>query len=192
MSSNKFICIRKCYYEGKLWEVGEILPDELAPNKHFTLDGQIQAGEKRVAYGPGDDPRSTKQIIADLKKHFGIALDAKTVRKTAWIEWRNAEEAAGKKGLVTERPATQNQEPKYGKADDPGRFGLPTFDNSILNKNFSDWSPDEIDKTTAKEICQKLNAPPYSLDMKPIGITKADLIKRGIEVEEQQIINAQG
>lgn len=181
---NKYECVRTCYYLGKLFKPGNPLPDWAEPNKHFLPVGEsLGEDEKKKVFGPGDDPRSTRQIKKDLKEKFDI--DASGTRKDLWLRWKEATDAA-------EDAARQDAEASFGapqgNAKHPERFDRPAFKNESLNKKFTEMSPDDIDKLSVKDMCDKLNAPPYSRqDAKPgPGMTKARLVKMGVDFEEKQ------
>lgn len=182
-----YICIRDCYYANPphRFKVGDKLPSGLEPNKHFVSADMARITPEKKVYGPGDDPRSTDSMREELKRRNVFMPDAP--RKELWNKLREMEGVqdlkAGPSTAITNGPK---------KPIAPSEVGRTTFDNPILNKNFEDWGPDDIDQTTAKEICMKLNAPPYSLDMKPTGITKADLVGHGLKIEEQIKLKAIG
>ena len=195
MSDQKYVCIRDCYYIGNRFRPGDILPDWASPNKHFQAVGQpLPKDTQKPIYAPGDDTRSTKQLISDLKEKFDVDATGKT-RKEAFRLWKEhaaaAEDSARQDanasgGVVTSGPFPGADAPGIA----PGDVGRGVFKNPVLNKQFSEMTPDEIDKLTTDEICQKLKAPPYSRqDANPgPGMTKARLIKMGIDYEEFQTV----
>lgn len=180
----EYICARDCYYIGKLFKAGDVLPDWAEPNKHFVeKGGKINKNPDKKIFGPGDDPRSTAKIKKDLKEKFDI--DIKGSRKEIWARWKEATAAAEDAAM---QDANASFGAKQGDAKDPERFKRPGFKNEILNKQFTDMTPDDIDSLSVQDICDKLTAPPYSRqDAKPgPGMTKARLIKIGTELEDQQ------
>jgi hypothetical protein len=172
--------MRDCYLHGRLWKAGEPFnpPFEGAePNRHFTIGG-VPVADERIIRGPGDDPRSTAQILADIQKIKPSVT--KGTRKQLFRLWQ---ELTGAVDPVKVSPAAQVPDPhNTGARHDPKKVNV----NPTMNKLFSDMGPDDIDSITVKEIREKLAQPPYSLELGTGVITKADLIKRGIQVEEQQ------
>lgn len=183
--TDKYICIRKCHYLDRLWEPGEqFVPpfDGAAPNRHFQINGK-PVGDERIVQGPGDDPRSTAQMKKDLET-MGVDADGMS-RKDIWRKLVDLQ------GGVSTAPAHKDHQ-----AADPNNSGarhnqerVPS--NPSANKLFSDMGPDDIDGLTVKDIRAKLSTAPYSLELGSGVISKADLIKRGIAVEEQQKTSAQ-
>lgn len=175
MSEGKYICIRATYYAHKRWEVGEELWEGLTPNKHFTIDGVIPSIEDdEIPLGPFDDTRSTDEIRADV-----VAMDmdpGESGRKELWSMWaerKKAELRATKPQTVTTIKPIESE-------------------NKILKKNFKEWTPDDINEVSAKDICEKLKKEPYSTEAKPVGISKANLVAIGIKIETEQHMNAVG
>lgn len=167
---DKYICIRSCFYMNHLWKKGDVFNVEGAePNKHFALNG-IQKTKERVIYTAGDDKRSTKEMHAILEKTYGVKDVYKLSRKEAFkllMEKEGQKEEPIKKEIKAPAPPTQTK----------------------IDKLFSNMTPDEIAMLTVPQIKEHLKDKPYSLDFSGY-VTKADLIKHAIKVEEQIKMNA--
>lgn len=126
----KYICVRDCYYLETLWKVGNQLPEGEKPNKHFVALGEGEAiPEDPVALTPGDDKRSTKQIIKDLGNHGRNGMS----RKEAFHLWME---------LVKDG---EIEAPKTAKKSKKEKGGTPV-------KPISELTPDELDKMGSKQI----------------------------------------
>jgi hypothetical protein len=194
MSDDKYFCIRKCFLHGRLWEVGErfspVFPGA-QPNRHFALNGVAPPDAKvRSVFGPGDDKRSTRQMVEALKEYGKEVPKAMEGDRKALFSMLVEVEgkAVGKKALAEPAPAApvadmNNAGPGHNAARDPS--------NPILSKQFSSMTPDEIDGLTAGEMREKLAKPPYSLDLGSGYVKKDDLVRRGVAIEEQIARSAQ-
>lgn len=179
---------------GKLWDVGDVFEAPFPgaePNRHFTVNGVMTEGDKqRIVYSPGDDPRTTKALYELAKKYKMEGLTKNTTRK----KLHNFVVKFERDNNITQSPVEAQQTAPAANPDNSGAKFDPenTFDNPILNKPFMDMSPDEINKIKVDEIRTKLGQPPYSLELGTGVIAKAELIKRGIQIEEQRGMQASG
>jgi hypothetical protein len=190
------ICHTKCYHAGRVWEPGESWDDfgknspDAKPNSHFSVDGTVPVSAAgRTVRGPGDDPRSTAkmrdQVIEYIKAGVwpGKEPAKNASRKELFailIEIEGRE--MGKKAIAasigtgtTVGTAVENSGPNAGRS----------FENPLMNKLFSDMTPDDINNLKASELRDKLQMPPYSIELGSGVVAKADLVKRGIAIEEQ-------
>ena len=152
------VCVRDCYHSETLFKVGDILPGNLKPNKHFmdTDAKTVPVVEDLKPITAGDDPRSTVQMIEDIEK-LGASIDPKTSRKEAfalWVELTKAEGHAQATEAKTE-PAKKER-----------------------LKRMSDMTPDEIDALTPKRISELFGIPYH-------GKTKDSLMSEVIEMEKR-------
>lgn len=101
----RYVCIRRCYHyraavvEGKKnsyrsYQPGDYLESGAPPNRHFVLEGETPEEEAPIVTTSGDDTRSTKQVIKDLKKIYGIDIDPTSTRKVAFKKWTEMETRA--------------------------------------------------------------------------------------------------
>lgn len=103
-----WLCIRRCLYHAgdpkqqvyKIYNPGDPLRAGAPPGRHFAIDGEPDedVGANPIM-GPGDDIRSTKQIVEDLNSKYDIKMKSTTRRKIVFKKWiemeaesRNAEE----------------------------------------------------------------------------------------------------
>lgn len=174
--ADKYICIRKCYLHGKLWDLGDVFEpmfEGAEPNKHFALNGVVQIENRTGPMGPGDDPRSTVQIKADLEALTNKKPDPSWNRKQLFWAWVDAARENGQ--TVIQEPAQPSKK---------------TYFNEQNAKMFSEMSPDDIENMKADDMRSKLESPPYSLDLGRGYVNKTEMVKRGIEIEEAMKINA--
>ena len=168
--SKKYICIRDCYVHEKKWTVGEPLTPGLKPNKHFASEDDFSdalADATRIPITPADDPRSTIKIISDLKEKFGVEVDEKISRKEAFLMWKD---------LVV-------------KNEKPGEPAPPELTKKItpvklIEKKFSELTPDEINNLKLKDIQQTI-LQRFGVEMNIVGARKLDLIKKALKLEEK-------
>jgi len=167
----KYVAIRDCFYGPKgyhtLFQVGDYLPEGWEPGKHFVREGDESKEVPLILKGPGDDVRSTKQIVFDLKAKFGIDATNMT-RKEAFWAWMEAEEAA------SEPVVALDPVPGVTDVDPMGtlRFGDLTFD--------------DIQGITAKNLIASMSMR-FDLDVKHAGKSKAELVELGKELESKQL-----
>ena len=103
-----YYCIKECNTYNKRFKVGDMFPakwiaEGYLPNHHFSkFDGPKEAlsfAKERNANRPiqcaGDDPRSTKDLKAELQKHVK-SFPEKWGRKEIWLELNRHENAKGK------------------------------------------------------------------------------------------------
>lgn len=181
------ICIRDTYLHGKLWKSGDVFvpPYEGAePNRHFTINGVVSADERRRAvYGPADDVRSTEEMRRLCIEAEMPGVNEDTTRKELFnflvkYEKSNPPEVAA----APQEKAPAHNPDNAGAVHDPSK----KFENPILNKMFLEMTPDDINTLKTKEIKEKLSRPPYSLQLGSGQVSKADLVKRGVAIEEQK------
>ena len=179
MAKDKYVCHRKCYYNNTVFCVGDPLPPGLPPNKHFSIDGEGPDADEKHIVMAGDDPRSTKQIIIDLKEKHGIEMGSKTGRKPAFAKWLKAENAAADKRKEAATPAkTKEKAPAADadKADDADVLG---------GKKFGECLPDELDKITNEQLGKLINKR-FKVDFKFSGKSKKVLIETALKYESKQ------
>ena len=171
---SKYVCQTKCYYLETLWMVGDELPPGLEPNKHFVRSGEFQKETPPPKMTAGDDARPTSVIIDRLKKVFGISVEPGTSRKEAWK--LEQEMDAGKKEPKNGKPA---------KSSDEKKKDTPPVDPSTLAP-FCNMSADELNGMKCKEISDHCKAK-YGVAVPSAGISKTNLIKKVVEVEEANL-----
>ena len=189
MADAKMICYRTCYLHNKRWEVGEefIAPFPGAqPNRHFSPGGVPPKDEAvRSVHGPGDDPRSTKEMRESLEA-AGVKVSKGWGRKTLFAKLMEIESPGSIKKPESGQPPLVDPN-NTGPAYSPARG----FDNLVLNKRFGEMSPDDIDGLKADEIRAKLEKPPYSINLGSGYVKKETMIERGIAIEEQMVRSKQ-
>jgi len=160
-----YVCIRDCYYGPQgyrnLFKVGDLLPAGWQPGKHFA---EIGGGKKPIEYAAplvaGDDPRSTKEIINDLKTKHGIDMRGKP-RKEAFAAWLAAE--AGNPVFTTEL-VERVQDPLDGLA----------------------FSEINVSRTRKNDIESAIEER-FAIDVKTSGKTKKELVEMAVELESKQV-----
>ena len=169
--AQKFVCIRECHYGPrgyrKRFEIGEELPSNWRPGKHFVpaeAFGDALAGATAIVT-PADDPRSTKKIIKDLKKKHKIELDPKSSRKEAFYAWVDAEAA------LEEKPVEEPETDVGDQTADP-----------LGALKFGQLTEEDIDAFKAKELVQSLQIR-YGVELTFAGKSKRELVDYGIEQE---------
>ena len=184
--AEKHVCVAECYYWNRLWKEGDIfedivgsvegLPDELQPNRHFKLVGsKITMASQMITETPGDDPRSTDQIIKELKEVYGIAInpdpaDGKSPRRRAWDQWNRAKLAESKDASSdTESPPEQS---------DP----LASSTEGAPEVRFSDLSASAVNKMNKPDLAAKLKRL-HGIDVNPDEYDKNQLIQKGLAAE---------
>jgi hypothetical protein len=90
----KAICHTKCYWQETLWKVGDVYEGSEKPIEHFSKDGEM--GKPVAPPVPGDDPRSTKEIIRLLKDKYHSSKPREWPRKKLWAALRDFETAASR------------------------------------------------------------------------------------------------
>jgi hypothetical protein len=66
----EYICIKRCFTDGKLWEEGEITLHDTLPNKHFEL---LSTHQKRKEKQPDVEVRSFSQMMQRGQAMGGFA-----------------------------------------------------------------------------------------------------------------------
>ncbi len=139
--SDRHKCIRDCYYLQRLWKIGEIIEEtpgfeDAPPGKHFALLGSREAADagKILNKTPGDDPRSTRQLMDALAEH-GVTVDSSMSRKAVFNQLVALDQAKEQDAAT----ATVHHE---GGAADP----------ELPRKPVSELSPDELETTTARQM----------------------------------------
>jgi hypothetical protein len=165
----RYVAIRPCYYGPKGYHTyfnpGDYLPEGWEPGKHFVPEHDFVGEADPVATGPGDDSRSTKKILFDLKAVHKIDLPSDTPRKVAYTEWIRAEEDAAPVVI----------EPVEGVTEvDP----LGTL-------KFADLTDKDIDAVLAKDIIASMQFR-FGMDVKHAGKSKKQLVELGAELESKQ------
>jgi len=164
--NERFICVTECYYLSRLWQPGYFLPEGARPNRHFVQEKDYNPNRKSevTIFGPGDDPRSTKKLISDLKSTFGIEMPQGSSRKDAWQAWHDAEISVGVDLVRT----VEKQE-----IDDP-----------LKGKSFAKMTPSELDSTPVKSIAASVMSR-YGIELNCAGKKKADVIKQVLQIEQE-------
>lgn len=172
-----FICIRDCYHGNHLYHVGDkLLPGHTA-NKHFAPGSEAaeaMANAARVALTPGDDTRSTTKIRAELFEKYGLVLPEQTPRKEVWAAWKlKASQDGGSEVKIA--PAEQ------AFVDDAAPKGVV-----LIEKKFSEMTPDDIENTTAQSIKDTVLAR-FKNELNITGASKKILMKRAIDLEKKAV-----
>ena len=170
----KYICHRKCFFMNTLFYPGDTLPAGMKANKHFSIEGQGPDVDEKHVIVPGDDPRSTNQIIADLETDYGIKVDEGSSRKEVFVKWKKAEDAAF---------AENNNAPAAKKAEKT--LVDPDQKDALNGKRFGDCTPDELNAPTNEALGNLINAR-FKVDMKFAGKSKKELIEMGLKYESKQ------
>jgi len=103
--AKKMICIKECFVYNKRFKQGDEFPEQWVkegylPNMHFLPEGEAEAAIvesklNRPVQCAGDDPRSTKDLKAELMKHMK-SFPEKWGRKEIWLELHKHESAKAK------------------------------------------------------------------------------------------------
>jgi hypothetical protein len=181
------------------YQFGEQLREGVEPNEFFVPKHRLRVEASRLLSScAGDDPRPTEQIRSELKTMFGIELPENATRKELWKAW----DLRAKKEINTIAGASPKQAevviespgstaPPVGATAPPSTqqpaAGLnQTLANKLRGgKLFSHMTPDDIHKTTARDLVDILAGPPYNLKMSHVGVAKTDIVARGMDIEQQ-------
>ncbi len=168
--AERFIASRACFYGPKghhtLFNAGDYLPVGWEPGKHFVPEHDFVGEEEPIAKGPGDDIRSTKKILFDLKAIHKVKLPADTPRKDVYAAWLRAEEDA--------EPVVEVPDVAGVTAVDP--LGTLTF---------SKLTEADIEALKVKEIVASMEFR-FNLEVKFAGKSKKQLVELGAELESKQ------
>ena len=88
----KKICHTQCFKFDTLWKPGDIYEGNDDPGKWFSEDGTPEA--PNAPQISTDDPRSTDQLIRDLKNKFGVTMPKTRGRKIIWAKLHDLETQA--------------------------------------------------------------------------------------------------
>jgi len=160
----KYRCITACFRNSKFFNPGELLPEGMEPGEHFALvdDGvKIEQSEKPIIRVSGDDPRSTIQIIADLKDKYGINVPDTASKREAFDAWVRAEQKAAP------------------KKETPKEYVAP-----VPSKRFADMTPDEAMNMKSYEITAQVEKM-YGVELRHAGVKKEDLLAKAAEIEKE-------
>ena len=94
------ICHTDCYKFSTLWLIGDIYEGDEDPGKHFSDDG-LPPDDIPATAGP-DDPRSTNELIKELKTKFGVTMTKARGRKVIWAKLKDLEDKAAKDAQTEE------------------------------------------------------------------------------------------
>ena len=151
-----YVCIRECYTQNHLYQVGSSLIPGHKPNKHFAdTKGKPFTMPKEIKITvAGDDPRSTVQIIKDIKKNYGHDLDEDTSRKDAFALELKLKKKGQKKTKPPKTPVDTKTKPPKTPVDSVEIDGAlaETKGGAAEQKPLSKWTPDEIDKASPGEL----------------------------------------
>ena len=105
MAKEKMIAVKECYVYNKRFKQGDEFPEKwlaegYLPNQHFAPASEAKTlidfnREHRPIQCAGDDPRSTKELKAELLK-FVKSFPEKWGRKEIWIDLQKHENAKAK------------------------------------------------------------------------------------------------
>jgi hypothetical protein len=167
MAKQRYVAVRDCYYGPpglrKLFRAGEYLIDGWEPGKHFVPEGEEPEIEERPIQGPGDDPRSTREMLKELEKR---GIDMKGEPRGA--VFRKLIEIERDEGLTTTEAA-------------PAVEGDP-----LAGVKFYELSEDDIETFTAKEIIASMTHR-FNVDMSFGGKSKKQLVQLGLELEAKAV-----
>lgn len=165
----KYQCVKTCHYgppgSRVLFQPGDLLPDGWEPGKYFIEVGAEMPKNLNPIFGRGDDPRSTKQMVADLKTKFGIDMEGKT-RKEVFAVLRDAE-------------GDSLPDSNEIKASIPDK-------DPLEGVKFGSMTPDFINSLKRDDIVGSINIR-FKLNLTHMGKSKAELVKMGIEYENKQV-----
>lgn len=197
---DNYVCQTECYYGEHHFKVGDQLPPDWPPNKHFVQAGQFKAKEITPRRTAADDPRPTSMIIKRLKDEYNIDVKPNTSRKEVWSLEKQMDDANGK--TVDPKKSTKEAAPKIPEGpvapETPKTQAAPPAGDGDTGSHdekmkqlvdagkvpFCKMTPDELNGMTIKEIaahCEEL----YGGKVTHNGINKADLIKKVVGIEDK-------
>lgn len=156
----EYICYKDCYYANTYFTVGDKLPSNLNPNKHFSVDGTPPKDIESPVLKAGDDPRSTIQMLEDLKKEYpDVEISDDATRKEIFEALVKANKLAERKEFV------ESIKTPVGN-----------------DKRFSEMTPDELYEMKVAEISEKVERL-YKKELRYGGVKKDELLKQAIDIE---------
>lgn len=167
MARQIYVAVRDCYYGPpglrKLFRAGERLIDGWEPGKHFVAEGEIPEDLEPVVQGPGDDVRSTRQMLEELEDR---EIDMKGESRGAIF--RKLLEIEREEGITNAEAAA------------------PVDGDPLAGIKFYELSEDDVEKFTAKEIAASI-AHRFEIDVSLRGKSKKQLVQLGLELETKAV-----
>jgi hypothetical protein len=163
----RYVAVRDCYYGPpglrKLFRAGEYLIDGWEPGKHFVAEGEEPEEVEPAIQGPGDDPRSTRQMLKELEdKGIDMKGEARGAIFRKLIE------------LEREEGITHTE------------LAPPVEGDPLAGVKFYELSEDDVDRFTAKEITASITHR-FNVDMSLRGKSKKQLVQLGLELEAKAV-----
>lgn len=135
----KYVCETKTFLHQHLWNIGDVLPEGLEPNRHFREIGSGKSKKRPPALTKGDDPRATDAIEADIEKRgTKVPKSVRGNRKKVFNLWLKVKDIPV--------PGEDEEVEEVKKAIEP-----PT--------PLSQCSPDDIDLMGAQFIGETYDVP---------------------------------
>jgi hypothetical protein len=164
--SGTYICYHTCYYGPrglrKLYSPGDKLLPGIEPGKYFSLDGAPPKDHVTPSYGPGDDPRSTYQIRADLLA-WGVKMPSSSSRRSLYNKYLE-EKSKHEDDLPQSVMEGQKQSDPLG------------------GKNICEMTPDEISSINPEDVVVAIQMR-YGAHLKYNGKNRDEVMKKAVQIE---------